>query len=136
KRDQSGVAIYEASFDRNRAENLSLMSDLRRAIAEDQLVLYYQPKIDLRRGQLVGVEALVRWMHPERGMIAPSEFVPFAEQTGMIKHITLWVIERATRQCGAWLSSGLSLSVSVNVSSRDLLQRDLPQVFAAATRRH
>ena len=136
KRDQSGVAIYEASFDRNRAENLSLMSDLRRAIAENQLVLHYQPKIDLRRGQLVGVEALVRWQHPERGMIAPSEFVPFAEQTGMIKHITLWVIERATRQCGVWLANGLSLSVSLNVSSRDLLQRDLPQLFAAATRRH
>lgn len=136
KRDQSGVAIYEARFDRNRAENLSLMSDLRRAIAENQLVLHYQPKIDLRRGQLVGVEALVRWMHPERGMIAPSEFVPFAERTGMIKHITLWVIEHATRQCGAWLASGLSLSVSLNVSSRDLLQRDLPQLFAAATRRH
>jgi diguanylate cyclase (GGDEF)-like protein len=136
KRDQSGVAIYEARLDRNRAENLSLMSDLRRAIAEDQLVLHYQPKIDLRRGQLVGVEALVRWMHPERGMIAPSEFVPFAERTGMIRHITLWVIEHATRQCGAWLANGLSLSVSLNVSSRDLLQRDLPQLFAAATRRH
>jgi EAL domain-containing protein (putative c-di-GMP-specific phosphodiesterase class I) len=109
---------------------------LRRAIAENQLLLHYQPKLDLRRGQVVGVEALVRWRDPERGMIPPSEFIPFAEQTGMIKHITRWVIEAATRQCGAWLSNGLSLSVSMNVSSRDLLDRELPQLFAAAARRH
>src|SRR5207342_893812 len=80
--------------------------------------------------------ALVRWMHPERGLIPPSEFVPFAEQTGMIKHLTRWVIEQATRQCGIWLANGLCVSVAVNVSTRDLLLRDLPQWFAAATRRH
>jgi diguanylate cyclase (GGDEF)-like protein len=136
KRDKSGVAMYEARFDQHRAENLSLLSDLRRAIAENQLSLHYQPKLDLRRGQVVGVEALVRWKHPERGNIPPSDFVPFAEQTGMIRHVTRWVLEEATRQCGVWLSGGLSLSVSLNVSSRDLLDRDLPQLFAAATRRH
>ena len=136
KRERSGVEIYQTHFDQNRAEHLSLLSDLRRAIAEDQLLLHYQPKLDLRRGQVVGVEALVRWHHPERGLFPPSEFIPFAEQTGMIKHVTRWVIEAATRQCGAWLSSGMTLSVSMNVSSRDLLDRDLPQLFAAAARRH
>jgi len=136
KRERSGVEIYQSHYDQNRAEHLSLLSDLRRAIAEDQLLLHYQPKLDLRRGQIVGVEALVRWHHPERGMFPPSEFIPFAEQTGMIKHVTRWVIEAATRQCGAWLSSGMTLSVSMNVSSRDLLDRDLPQLFAAAARRH
>jgi diguanylate cyclase (GGDEF)-like protein len=136
KRERSGVEIYQSHYDQNRAEHLSLLSDLRRAIAEDQLLLHYQPKLDLRRGQIVGVEALVRWHHPERGMFPPSEFIPFAEQTGMIKHVTRWVIEAATRQCGAWLSSGMTLSVSMNVSSRDLLDRALPQLFAAAARRH
>ncbi len=136
KRDKSGVAMYESRFDQHRAENLSLLSDLRRAIAENQLSLHYQPKLDLRRGQVVGVEALVRWQHPERGNIPPSDFILFAEQTGMIRHVTRWVIEEATRQCGVWLAGGLSLSVSLNVSSRDLLDRDLPQLFAAATRRH
>ena len=136
KRDKSGVAMYESHFDQHRAENLSLLSDLRRAIAENQLSLHYQPKLDLRRGQIVGVEALVRWLHPERGMIPPSEFILFAEQTGMIRHVTRWVLEEATRQCGTWLAGGLSLNISLNISSRDLLDRDLPQLFVAATRRH
>ena len=136
KRERSGMAVYEAHYDHHRAENLSLLSDLRRAIAERQLALHYQPKLDLRRGQVVGVEALIRWAHPERGMIPPVDFVPFSEQTGMIRQVTRWVIEEASRQCGVWLAGGLRLSVSVNVSSRDLLDRDLPQFFAAATRRH
>ncbi len=130
KRDKSGVAMYESRFDQHRAEHLSLLSDLRRAIAETQLSLHYQPKVDLRRGQVVGVEALIRWLHPERGMIPPSDFILFAEQTGMIRHVTRWVIEEAIRQCGVWLASGTALSVSLNVSSRDLLDRELPQLFA------
>jgi EAL domain-containing protein (putative c-di-GMP-specific phosphodiesterase class I) len=78
----------------------------------------------------------VRWQHPERGTIGPAEFLPFAEQTGMIAHITRWVAENALRQCGAWRAAGLRLHVSMNVSSRDLLERDLPDLLAAAARRH
>ena len=136
KQQKSGVAVYEAHFDKHGAKQLSLLSDLRKAIADNQLRLHYQPKVDLRRGRVAGVEALVRWEHRERGMIPPSEFIPFAEQTGVIREVTRWVIPEAIRQCGVWLSQGLSLSVSVNVSTRDLLDRELPELFAAATRRY
>ena len=136
KHQKSGYAVYDARYDLHRAEHLSLLGDLRKAIGEDQLRLHYQPKIDLRRGQVVGVEALVRWEHPERGLVPPSEFVPFAEQTGVIRLLTRWVLEEALRQCGAWYATGLTLNVSVNVSTRDLLDRDLAQVVDEAARRH
>jgi diguanylate cyclase (GGDEF)-like protein len=136
KRDHSGIAVYDARLDQHRTEHLSLLSDLRRAIAEDELCLYYQPKLDLRRGQIIGVEALVRWQHPQRGLIGPMEFLPFAEQTGMITHITRWVMEQAIRQCGAWRNHGLLLHVSLNVSSHDLMDREFPALLTAAARRH
>jgi diguanylate cyclase (GGDEF)-like protein len=135
KHQKSGVAVYEARFDKHGAEQLSLLSDLRKAIADNQLKLHYQPKVDLRRGRVAGVEALVRWEHRERGMIPPSEFIPFAEQTGVIREVTRWVIPEAIRQCGAWLSEGLALSISLNVSARDLLDGELPELFTAATQR-
>jgi diguanylate cyclase (GGDEF)-like protein len=136
KQQRSGVAVYQASYDKHRAEQLSLLSDLRKAIAENQLKLHYQPKVDLRRGRLVGVEALVRWDHPVRGIVLPSEFIPFAEQTGVIREVTRWVIPEAMRQCGVWRTQGVSLTVSINVSTRDLLDRELSGVFATATRKH
>jgi diguanylate cyclase (GGDEF)-like protein len=136
KQQKSGVAVYEPSYDKHRAEQLSLLSDLRKAIAAHQLKLHYQPKVDLRRGRLVGVEALVRWEHPDRGLLPPSEFIPFAEQTGVIREVTRWVIPEAMRQCGVWLAEGVSLSISINVSTRDLLDRELPGIFGAATRAH
>ena len=136
KRDISGMAAYESCHDQFRTEHLSLLSDLRRAVAEDELLLHFQPKLDLRRQQIVGVEALVRWQHPERGLIPPSEFLPFAEQTGIITYLTRWVVENTLRQCGAWRAAGLNLHVSLNVSSRDLLERDLPGRLVAAARRY
>jgi diguanylate cyclase (GGDEF)-like protein len=136
KHDKSGVAVYEAHFDSSRADQLHLLGDLRKAIADNQLELEYQPKLDLRSSQILGVEALVRWRHPVRGLIPPTEFILFAEQTGTIRHITRWVIGEAMRQCELWLAGGLSLGVSINVSARDLLDRELPQVFAAAARKH
>jgi len=136
KRDTSGMAAYDSRHDQFRTEHLSLLSDLRRAVAEDELLLHFQPKLDLRRNHIVGVEALVRWQHPERGLLPPSEFLPFAEQTGMITHLTTWVAENTMRQCGMWRAAGLSLHVSMNVSSRDLLERDLPDRLIAAARRH
>jgi diguanylate cyclase (GGDEF)-like protein len=136
KRDKSGVAIYETRYEGYGASQLSLLSDLRKAISEQQLALHYQPKVDLRNSQVVGAEALIRWNHPERGMIPPLEFILFAEQTGMIRQITRWVIEEAVRQCGAWLARGITLGISINVSSRDLLDRELPQILAVALRKH
>ena len=136
KQQKSGVAVYEPSYDKHRAEQLSLLSDLRRAIAARQLKLHYQPKVDLRRARLVGVEALVRWEHPDRGVLPPSEFIPFAEQTGVIREVTRWVIPEAMRQCGAWRAAGISLTFSINVSARDLLDRELSNVFEEAARKH
>jgi len=85
---------------------------------------------------MVGVEALVRWEHPDRGIVSPSEFIPFAEQTGVIREVTRWVIPEAMRQCGAWRAGGLPLTISINVSTRDLLDRELSAVFATAARKH
>jgi diguanylate cyclase (GGDEF)-like protein len=136
KRDKSGVAIYESHFESYGTGQLSLLSDLRKAITEHQFSLHYQPKVDLRNSQIVSVEALIRWNHPDRGMIAPLEFILFAEQTGMIRQITRWVIEEAVRQCGVWLAGGTALGVSINVSSRDLLDRELPQFLSGALRKH
>ncbi len=136
KHEKSGYTVYDADFDLHRAEHLSLLGDLRRAIAGNELLLHYQPKVDLRGGQLIGVEALVRWEHAQRGIVPPGEFVPFAEQTGAIKQVTRWVMEEALRQCGVWYASGLAMSVSVNVSTRDLLDRELPQFVDDTIRKH
>jgi len=136
KREKSGAAVYDARFDLHRAEHLSLLGDLRKAITGNELLLHYQPKVDLRSAQLIGVEALVRWEHAQRGVVPPGEFVPFAEQTGAIKQITRWVMEEALRQCGVWYAGGLAISVSVNVSTRDLLDRDFPQFVDEAIRKH
>ena len=136
KHAKSGVAIYEPKLQSSRAEQLHLVGDLRKAIVENQLELHYQPKLDLRSSLILGVEALVRWRHPERGMIGPADFVLFAEQTGAIRQITRWVIGEAMRQCQQWIAEGLSLGVSINVSTRDLLDRELAQVFAAAAQKH
>ncbi len=131
KHEKSGAAVYDTRFDLHRAEHLSLLGDLRRAITGNELRLHYQPKVDLRGGQLIGVEALVRWEHAQRGMVPPGEFVPFAEQTGAIKQITRWVMEEALRQCGVWYAGGLAISVSVNVST----PRPAGPGFAAVRRR-
>jgi EAL domain-containing protein (putative c-di-GMP-specific phosphodiesterase class I) len=97
-----------------------LLSELRDAIAADELQLYYQPKIDLRSGRCVGAEALLRWPHRERGLLLPAEFIPQAEQTGLIKDLTVWVVAAALRQLATWHSMPLHLSVAVNVSAHDL----------------
>jgi predicted signal transduction protein with EAL and GGDEF domain len=107
KRHNSGCRnLRSAALHERNVERLSLLTELRHAVEHDELVLYYQPKVvDGRRGRQHHVEALVRWIHPARGFIPPSEFIPFAEQTGYIKAITLWVMNAAIRQCGLWLRS-------------------------------
>jgi EAL domain-containing protein (putative c-di-GMP-specific phosphodiesterase class I) len=136
KRSNAGYMVYDAKADQHSAERLSLMSELRRAVEEDELVLYYQPKIDLQSGHVKYVEALVRWRHPVRGMVAPDAFIPFAEQTGYIKTITRWVIKKAIAQSAQWRAMGIDLDVSVNVSARDLVHSDLPAYLAESLERH
>lgn len=138
KRKRMGCAVYDTGFD-TEAENhgrLSLTGELRQAVEEDQLVLHYQPRLDLASGAITGVEALVRWQHPVRGFVPPDQFIPFAEQTGCIREITQWVIGRAFEQCAHWRATGLALQVSINLSARDLLGPELPQRFAELLASH
>lgn len=136
KRQNSGAAIYDPRHHERNVERLSLLTELRAAVEHDELVLYYQPKVALVPGRQHHVEALVRWIHPTRGFIPPFDFIPFAEQTGYIKAITLWVMNAAIRQCGLWLRAGIEVNVSLNISARDLLNPDLPSSFIGMLQRH
>jgi diguanylate cyclase (GGDEF)-like protein len=120
KRAKSGYAIYDPSHDERRQEFLTLLGELRRAVDAGELVLHYQPKMSLVDSRVNGAEALVRWRHPQRGFVPPSEFIPFAEQTGYISAITKWVLGKAIEQCGVWERIGLRIRMSVNISARDL----------------
>ncbi|SEK05590.1 putative bifunctional diguanylate cyclase/phosphodiesterase [Paraburkholderia diazotrophica] len=136
KRTNTGFAVYDEKHDHNSAERLSLMSELRQAVEQDQLMLYYQPKLDLASGTVKYVEALVRWEHPTRGFVSPDQFIPFAEQTGYIKAISHWVADKAIGQCATWRAAGIELAVSVNVSARELIQSTLPETFSALLSKH
>jgi EAL domain-containing protein (putative c-di-GMP-specific phosphodiesterase class I) len=129
KRSNRGIVTWDDRYDQHSLERLSLMSDLRRAIDRNELTLVYQPKVSLGGSAGHHVEALVRWQHPARGLVPPSEFVPFAEQTGYIRVITQWVTGRAVAQCAAWRARGLPIDVSVNLSARDLVDVELPDRF-------
>lgn len=126
--------VYDPGIDASSAQNLNLLSELRRAIARHELRLFLQPKIDIARNTVVGAEALVRWQHPQRGMVPPMEFIPFAEDTGFVRQLTLWIFEETARQWPALRAAGLQ-RVSVNLSTRDLLDAELPARFDAILRR-
>jgi diguanylate cyclase (GGDEF)-like protein len=130
KRNRTGTAVYEAGYDTHQQQHLSLLSDIRQAVEGNQLRVYYQPKVSMDSSAACAVEALLRWEHPTRGFIAPAEFIPFAEHTGYIKVLTRWVLEESIRQCGVWRAQGLSLRVSVNISTRDLMTRELPDIVS------
>jgi diguanylate cyclase (GGDEF)-like protein len=130
KEEHAGTAVYSADRDTNDAERLALAGRVRRAIEHDELVVHYQPKADLEDGRIIGVEALVRWQHPQRGFVAPSEFIPVAERTGLIKPLSRYVLASAIDQCRAWNEAGLELTVSVNLTIPDLLDLVLPDRIA------
>jgi len=120
KRAKTGWALYDPRHDERRREHLTLLGELKRAVEARELVLHYQPKVSLADGRIEGVEALVRWRHPERGFVPPGEFIPFAEQAGYIGSITRWVLAESIAQCARWQRGGLELRVSANISARDL----------------
>jgi diguanylate cyclase (GGDEF)-like protein/PAS domain S-box-containing protein len=126
KDEKSGSAFYDASRIRHGTPRVTLMGELRRALDRHELVLYYQPKAVLLDGEVHSVEALLRWQHPDRGLVGPDEFIPMAQQTGLIKPLTLYVIDAALRQCQAWLTDGLRLAIAVNLSARNLVDGDFP----------
>jgi diguanylate cyclase (GGDEF)-like protein len=136
KRRSSGPLVYDPSIDLSSAQTLSLLSELRQAVGVGQLRLYLQPKLALDSGHVVGAETLVRWEHPTRGLVPPMQFIPFAEQTGFIRVITMWVFEEAARQWRHLHAEGLRITLSVNLSTRDLLDQELPQKFDALLVRH
>jgi len=130
KRNHSGFAIYEAGRDEHSLRRLTLMMELRQAIARDELELYFQPKIDVVSERVVHVEALVRWNHAVHGIMRPDEFIPLAEQAGNIGLITKWVVRKAIMQCAAWQRDGVELAVAVNLSALDLLDSELPTLIS------
>jgi len=131
----TGLSVFSAEHERDGAGRLALMSDLRRAVDEGELVLYYQPQIDLRTGAMTSVEALVRWMHPKRGLVGPDEFIPLAERTGLIKRLTRTVLTEAIRQARAWELAGLRVPIAVNLSMRNIHDPQLPQTIAQLLQR-
>ncbi|HUK57189.1 MAG TPA: EAL domain-containing protein [Nitrospiria bacterium] len=130
KQAGSGFIIYDTQYDRHSPRRLSLIGELRQAIDRDQLFLHYQPKIDLKTRRVVGVEALVRWQHPEHGFVPPDQFIEPAERTGLIKPLTLWIFNTAQREHLAWQQAGINLSMSVNLSARNLHDLHFPDQIA------
>jgi diguanylate cyclase (GGDEF)-like protein/PAS domain S-box-containing protein len=120
KRSGQGVDVYSRKLDRDSVDRLALTAELREAINQGQLVLQYQPKVDLDSDRTVGAEALVRWQHPRRGRLGPDQFIPLAEQTGLIQPLTQWVLRAARAQQAAWHAEGLAMDVAVNLSMQSL----------------
>ncbi|WP_346621944.1 EAL domain-containing protein [Blastococcus montanus] len=136
KADHLGTAVYRPSLDADAPGQLSMFGDLRRAIREGELVVHYQPRVALADGRVRGVEALVRWQHPERGLVPPSEFIPLAEQTGLVRPLTEAVLGQALADCRRWRADGLPLTVAVNLSARSLLDIGLADRVAESLREH
>jgi len=136
RRRRSGLAFAHEARAEPAPEQLSLIGDMRAAMAGGEFLLAYQPKLDLKSGRIVAAEALLRWRHPERGMIPPGSFIPFAEQTGFIREITPWVLDAAIRQLAQWRAEGLDIAVSANLSTLDLLDPALPGRVGGLLERH
>jgi diguanylate cyclase (GGDEF)-like protein len=132
KEQRSGHEFYDAALHEHRhdAGRLALVGELRRAMDEAELVLHYQPKVDLQSGKVKGVEALARWNHPERGLLSPDEFIPLAERSNLLRPMTVYLLDTALRQCNAWRARGLDVSVAVNLSMQNLLDLRLPNDIA------
>ena len=132
----NSFAVFEPHMGSDASEQLELQSDLRNAIQRQQMSLHYQPKIDGERGSIIGVEALLRWTHPERGMIAPDVFIPLAERFGIIINLGNWVIEEACRQLAEWRGMGLQMRVAINLSVHQLRESGLAERITQTLQRH
>ncbi|MEK6771756.1 MAG: EAL domain-containing protein [Pseudomonadota bacterium] len=126
KRTQSGYRVFSEDLSADEEGRLTMQSDLKRAIDAAEFFLHYQPKIDFEHSLVKGVEALVRWQHPEKGLIMPDRFIPLAEKTGLIKPLTNDILKMALKQCRAWQEAGLDLTVAVNISAISVQDPDFP----------
>src|SRR5205085_5120277 len=125
KATKAGWQLYTPRGDENGRPRLTLLPELREAHARGPLTLHYQPQLDLATNAVTSVEALVRWLHPTRGLLAPAQFLPVAEQTGLIHSLTRYVLDEALRQCKQWRSMGFEFGVAVNLSARSLGSNEL-----------
>lgn len=132
KRNHMGFAFYEPEIDKHNVFELTLETELKHAIRDNALQLFYQPKIVVDSGEVYGVEALLRWIHPERGFIAPDSFIPMAEQTGLIHPLTQWVLKTALAQAQDWQGRGVMLNVAINLSALSLRDPNLTKTIQAA----
>jgi diguanylate cyclase (GGDEF)-like protein len=130
KEAHSGCKVYAAALDRHSVRRLSVLSEFRRALDSDEIVVFYQPLMEMDGSSVHGAEALVRWQHSELGLLPPSDFIPIVEQTGLIGPLTRHVLEQAVAQCATWRQAGKDMTVSVNLSVRNLLDPDLPSLIA------
>src|SRR5215470_9775529 len=136
KERHSGIERYQAESDRNSAERLAMASDLRAAVRGGEIELYYQPKVRLADEKTIGMEALARWPHPHRGVLAAAEFVGIAEQSHLISELTVHVVDKALGQTARWWADGLPVQVCVNLPARDLLSTHLVDLLRQALDRH
>ena len=129
--------FYDPSMNARALERLKMETRLRRALERDEFVLHYQPRVDVPTGRIVGAEALIRWQHPERGLLPPSEFIPLVEDVGLVIPIGEWAIDVACRQCAEWNAAGLGeIPIAVNLASTHLRERALPGLVARAIEQH
>ncbi len=136
KRTPGGVAVHDPAIDDDVKDQLALINELRAAIARGELRLFYQPKPRLRTGRVRSVEALIRWEHPTRGLLAPGHFMPLAERTGLMRPLTLWVLDEAMRQSREWLDAGRKIKIAVNLSQQSLLDGAIHDEIARVLERH
>jgi diguanylate cyclase (GGDEF)-like protein len=132
----TGVQVYSTEIDRHSTVRLGMLAELRTALEQNHLELHYQPKADLRTGDVVGVEALLRWRHAERGLIPPDDFLPLAEQTGLMRLVTKFVLDEALKQLSIWWHMGIRVHAAVNVSARDLYDRGFAELLKSSIERY
>ncbi|WP_017462519.1 putative bifunctional diguanylate cyclase/phosphodiesterase [Dyella ginsengisoli] len=130
KEARQRLQVYRNGRDAEHLHRLSLVNDLRRAVPNGELELHYQPKLQLSSRRVAHVEALLRWRHPQHGLVPPDEFIPLAEHSGLIRSLTDWVLHEVIRQCAEWADSGLDIGIALNLSAMDLGSGDLPDVLA------
>jgi diguanylate cyclase (GGDEF)-like protein len=128
--------LYSVKDDHYSPDRLALVGELRRAVAQSELVVHYQPRVEMASGQTRSVEALVRWEHPDRGLLSPAEFLPLAEHTGLIRPVTRYVLDAALADCASWQRAGLLTGISVNLSPRDLLDFELADEVESMLAKH
>jgi diguanylate cyclase (GGDEF)-like protein len=130
------AAVYRLGQEDRALQQMRIVGDFPRALRDNELRLYFQPKLDLETGEIYGAEALVRWQHPELGLLLPDAFIPAVEQAGSIAHLTRWVLREAVARCAAWRNQGVALSVAVNMSVDDLTDEYLPYYLLEITQKH